>query len=519
MPNATFTADFNQFVDETKKANTALAVFQDQSVQASTAVTKLQTTAITTAPEFTRLHGSLQQFDSLLATMGVHIGPEIRGLAELSAAAGKSASDIGLIATAGLAIGAGIGGWKIGRLVADFFDLDKAVSQAWTTILGFGDVEKETAGANADILALATIRAGHAVTDMAEAIKVNKTWMDEWNLSHHKTTDAVGDSAKAVADWRSQIDRVKSEGNFEALTADLNSQNFSLEALSKKYGVHIEALQFLSRETKNADDAIKAIDETILKRWRDEADGAKIMEDVEIKLHKGFLDRAKAEADAIAQKTASQNKSVMDGLTQIQQAQAALADDTAKQTLTSTDYQIKKIWEVVAEDERAFKGMEAQREAFNQATEALAQRHTDILIEQARKLEAELLTVVVGHAPDVPNAGAGRVSGNLAGTVVPADILAAVAGMSSTSASLEVARMMRLRGLSFQEGGRVPQTGLIYAHKGEYVEPVGGGRGVTNIINVTITQPLGTPDAIARAISESTVQRLMNRGVRFPTGV
>lgn len=511
MPNATFTADFNQFVDETKKANTALAVFQDQSAQASTGVTKLQSAAITTAPEFTRLHGSLQQFDSLLATMGVHIGPEIRGLAELSSAAGKSASDIGLIATAGLALGAGIGGWKIGRLVADFFDLDKAVSQAWTTILGFGDVEKETAGANADILSLATIRAGHAVTDMAEAIKVNKTWMDEWNLSHHKTTDAVGDSAKAVADWRGQIDRVKSEGNFEQLTADLNSQNFSLEALSKKYGVHIEALQFLTRATKNADDAIKAIDETILKRWRDEAEGAKIMEDVEIKLHKGFLDRAKAETDAARTRAAEINSVTVEGALAIRKVQEDAADAIAKTTLSSTDYQVKEIWRVVTEQERAFKGSLEQRAVYNKTVEDMAQKTADALI-------AKELTVVVGHGPTAPNAGAGRVSGNLAGTVVPADILAAVAGMSSTSASLEVARMMKLRGLSFQEGGRVPQTGLIYAHKGEYVEPVGGSRGMTIQQYIYITQPLATEDAIARAVGDSTVQRLKNIGKRFPTG-
>jgi hypothetical protein len=129
----------------------------------------------------------------------------VRALGQLGEAAGKTASEIGLIGTAGLVLGAAIGGWKIGRAIADFFSLDEAIGNATAKLLGWGDAQAAASGARGDVLALATQRSGHAVTDLTEAMRIN----DEWFKKHQK---GAVDAAKATEDWNKAMVELNSSG-------------------------------------------------------------------------------------------------------------------------------------------------------------------------------------------------------------------------------------------------------------------------------------------------------------------
>jgi hypothetical protein len=202
-----------------------------------------------TAPT-NNLRTALGQFDGVLASLGVNIGPEIRSLSELGDASGKTASQLGLIGTAGLVVGAGIAGWKIGRAVADFFDLDKVIGNATAKLLGFGDAAGEVAAAKADILAKASKAAGIEIKDLDLAMAMN-----EAEATRHAET--FNTAASRVAGWRAEIEKVKADGTFEALNRDLASGNATLEELSKEYDISTRAIQFMAREEKTADDAIR----------------------------------------------------------------------------------------------------------------------------------------------------------------------------------------------------------------------------------------------------------------------
>jgi DNA-binding transcriptional MerR regulator len=143
---AEFSADTSSFVREVNKADKALF----------------------------GLKGSFQDFDGILASLGVNIGAEARALGELSTAAGKTATELGLVGTAGLIAGAAFAGWKIGRVVADLFDLDKKIGDVTAKLLGFGDVAGAVAGAKADVLAKASKAAGIEIKDMALAMAINE---------------------------------------------------------------------------------------------------------------------------------------------------------------------------------------------------------------------------------------------------------------------------------------------------------------------------------------------------------
>ena len=194
-----FEADFDQFKSATREANTALKAFEDTSVQASAGIAKMERAAADAAPRVNTLHQSLGQFDSVLNALGVHIGPEVRALGELGEASGKSATQMGLIGTAGLVAAAALGGWKIGRLVADFFDLDRGIGNATARLLGYGDVAGQVAGAKQDVMNLAIKRGADAAISYGDALKYNADWFVKHQAAAKDDAAAVKDAADVEA--------------------------------------------------------------------------------------------------------------------------------------------------------------------------------------------------------------------------------------------------------------------------------------------------------------------------------
>jgi len=229
-----------------------LALGQDvpPGIQAlSEAVHRVGTASGTTVPQVNTLKGALTQFDGLLGSLGVNIGGGVRGLGELGEASGKSASQLGVIATAGLVVGAGIAGWKIGRAVSEFFDLDNIIGNATAKLLGWGDAASEAAGSKADALARASKTIGFEVLNLTTAMEINAVSQAKWR-------DNATISADTVARWQGEIAKVRASGDLDSLTKDLASQNFSLQELADRYHLTVEAIQFFTREQTNAAKAV-----------------------------------------------------------------------------------------------------------------------------------------------------------------------------------------------------------------------------------------------------------------------
>jgi hypothetical protein len=193
---ATFAADFSQFVGETKKADASLEGLMGKSVRLGDEFAKTQSNA-------DRFRGSLQQFDGVMASLGVNIGAEARALGELSTAAGKTTTELGLVATAGLATGAAFAGWKIGRVISDFFELDKVIGDATAKLLGWGDVAGEVAGAQQDTINKAVSDGAAATISYTDAIAYNTARLTERRDAEKQAavdTKALADADKLAAD-------------------------------------------------------------------------------------------------------------------------------------------------------------------------------------------------------------------------------------------------------------------------------------------------------------------------------
>ena len=240
---------------------------------------RISDTAGGTTNAFGTLRAGITQADKTLGVFGLQIGPQIEALEELSGAAGKTASSIGAIGTAGLVVAAGIGGWQIGRAVAGFFDLDKTISQATARLMGWGDVAEQEAAAKTDTLAKASKIAGRDITDMGTALTI----VTEHAKKHAK---ALEESAKKAEEHRkahvAAIGELRTVGaGYETIVGRINSETVnqikrylelgeaqgslaaSQEALAEAYGLTLIQVKAITEAFTREQDAHKATAETI----------------------------------------------------------------------------------------------------------------------------------------------------------------------------------------------------------------------------------------------------------------
>jgi hypothetical protein len=241
---AKFTADFSELEKAVKAASGTLKKLEGDAASTSKEVTKL---ADTSATSFRSASSATQnwtkdfnKFDSILSSVGVNIGTTGKAIGELGAAAGQSATSMGLLGTAGLAVGAAIAGWNIGRWIADILDLDTKIANLNGSIDALRAQEK---GAGLDVLANASRLAGREITNMAEALRIVNKAHEDHNLVLNASKNPAGEAGRAYAAMYAEIRGVRERGDLPELNRQLLSYDISLNTLTTRFGVHRETLE------------------------------------------------------------------------------------------------------------------------------------------------------------------------------------------------------------------------------------------------------------------------------------
>jgi hypothetical protein len=251
-----FDADFSDFKNEVDESTVKLKAMETEADAVGAAVDKaltpkggagsalegmtgalgnLNTAAASTTTTLAQL---AMENDAIAASsVAVVTTTEMEAAGFLTVQSTTAETVAGLMSAAGAAeiFGSAIIGWKIGRAVSDFFDLDKVIGNATASLLGLGNVAGETAGAKLDTLAKASQEAGYQVTNLSEAIQI----LTDKNLERLKATMqglAAGASDKIFYEWAKQIEQLTQAGLIPQLTKDLDSQAFSVKELSDMYG-------------------------------------------------------------------------------------------------------------------------------------------------------------------------------------------------------------------------------------------------------------------------------------------
>lgn len=411
--NAKFQADFSSFHDEAQKAETELGDLAkgagvvesslNKMVTASPGMATLAANTETLAVAHTKaastsqlLHGSLQKFDGVLASLGVNINTEIRAVTELADAAGKTAGQVGAIGVAGLAIGAAVGGWQIGRIIAEWTGADQAISRATASLMGYGDVAAEIAGAKQDTINKAIHDGADENIKYAEAVKFNTD-------STKKHADAV----RAFSDGMLAINRAGQDWS-----ATLDTIDGSVVEAIKFYLAAGVAQKDLAHAYELTADQVMAV----AKAREIDVESMKLQQQMDKTTFELAMQHEKQWRDEIQKTLDIRNKAVIDGFHEIQKAQTELSDFIAKGALSSTDYQVMKILEVAEAEKASFKGTLEQRQMFYAQVDALANEQAERLKQKARDVAAaeaqaaidainalNAIIPSIGHGPTTPN--------------------------------------------------------------------------------------------------------------------
>jgi hypothetical protein len=189
-----------------------------------------------------------REFDGVLQAAGINIGPQVKALEDIKNAAGRAGDGLGLVAKAGLVLGAGVAAWGVARAAMEFFDLDKKVEGAWKSLLRI-DSSSEAAANRTETLARASAIAKREITDMGEAVKIIEK---EFNRA-----------ANANIDWNAKLaEAERMVRNLDAAERAgievMQKANATTEQITGKYEVNALALKLLAEEQKNAAAATEA---------------------------------------------------------------------------------------------------------------------------------------------------------------------------------------------------------------------------------------------------------------------
>jgi hypothetical protein len=331
------------------------------------------------------LHSSLGKFDGILGALGVNISSAIRALGEMSAAMGQSVSQLGLLATAGLAAGTALGAYELTRSLLNATGasqkLDKAVGDTAAALFGLGDITKEVAGAQQDVMNKAIRDGADATITYTDALKFN----DEMNRKHTLTIDT---SAGRIEEWRKQIGKLVNKGELSQLQEELQSGAFTLDELSKRYGISSGAIQLFVADQKAVADGMRVAEEATQAFDKALAESAKAAQEVEQKVRANvdfsieqIGKRQKTELEYV--------RSSIEGTKQLEQIQADNNDFIMKSTLSATDYKIAKIHEWETATIKGFQGTQAQLEAYTIAVQQAAANQINALTQVNRVISEQ----------------------------------------------------------------------------------------------------------------------------------
>jgi hypothetical protein len=256
-----FTADFSNFDKAVTDSQAKLSGFEGASKQVESSlrlmtqsqeqfldkigasggkIQDLGKTATTTGGQVNTLSESYRQFDGLLQAAGVNIGPQVKGLEDMASAAGKTATELGVLGTAGLVAGAALTGWKIGTWIGEITGATDAIANLGGAL---DHLAEQTAGAKQDTINLAiskgaaeTIKYADAIKYLSGQVQVNADKSINWR-------EKLADSYREL---RGLTDAQKEEIAI-ALEAGATT-----EQLTNKYGIHATALGLLKTETDKA---------------------------------------------------------------------------------------------------------------------------------------------------------------------------------------------------------------------------------------------------------------------------
>jgi hypothetical protein len=218
------------------------------------------------------------------------------------------------------------------------------------------------------------------------------------------------------------------------------------------------------------------------------------------------------------------NKAVVDGLTKQKQADQDLADFIAQQALSSTNYQILKINQVVDAQLAAFDRSTGDYQSYAAKVIGLAEEKKQALIRKAQEAAAAevqaqldafnaLAAIIpdIGHGPTVPNGGGGPAPITVSPIVLPPVIhQSGIVTNQNTNLSARAGGGPVSAGAPYLVGELGPELFVPQASGAIVPHAALGGGGGTQVIQLVVDGRV-----LASIVNDHT-SRQMRQGRQFP---
>lgn len=208
-------------------------------------------------PAGKQVAAAYREFDGVLQSLGINIGPYVKGLEDVTNLVTKGIPAMGALGVAAGAVAAALAGWKLGEHAGQMYGWTDAIARGWSVLKGYGDVAQEVAMAQADAIDLL----GHAQEmwkRQAEQIEnARQATQEHTEAAQREGMVTAGNAAHMMA-LANKLDAVRAKRKADAEAARLQAHEQF----------------FFGEETQKATVAIveqsKAIDDRI-ERLREEA--------------------------------------------------------------------------------------------------------------------------------------------------------------------------------------------------------------------------------------------------------
>lgn len=205
-----------------------------------------------------RISENYKKFDGILQSLGVNIGPYVKGLEDITAIAGGGAAKLGFFGAAAAVVGTAIASWKLGEKIGEVSGLTNEIAKGISVIMGWGDVDRQRALAIADSL------------DLMGKAEANEKRVKEATEAHAKAIKEESDELKenwritegnkdAMANLARQLEETKEKRKADAIATFQASQAQSMfsdetEAATQAIQEQAAALDAREQHIKEAQD-------------------------------------------------------------------------------------------------------------------------------------------------------------------------------------------------------------------------------------------------------------------------
>lgn len=204
-------------------------------------------TAEEAAPAGQKVTAAYREVDGVLQSLGINIGPYVKGLEDITGLVTKGVGPMGLLGYAAAGVGTAIAAWQFGKKIGEVTGLTEAIARQTAILKGWGDVALEENLARLQSIELAG-RAQAMWKLQAEGTAAATKAAADHTAQMQREGMVGANNAAAMEGLANQLAKVKTQREADAAAA--RNQWPAIEGVTERTNLLTEALKRQEQSVK-----------------------------------------------------------------------------------------------------------------------------------------------------------------------------------------------------------------------------------------------------------------------------